>query len=350
MLRLDSHVPLVPPRPSVAPAAPRLLLVGEPSPGASPVQTLSRVFTDRGVHASVMHATKRPDLWLRRARDVDAIIFVAYRLTPDLIWRLEVAAAAHRPVIRWWVGSDVHAVTTNPGDAEAARQLDSVVSANIAVAPHLQAELAAVGVTASVIGIPSHRKAHQPVRWDTTIARSVVVYMPSNAAAFYGRGIVEPLAAANRDTHFHILCDDHNLLAYLPNVTCYGLIEEMEALYARSGCLLRVTQHDGMPRMILEAHAHGLYVIYNRPFPHCIEAHTFDEANAALARIANATEPNLAGVESQRNYDAQTEFVEPTLRVVRDACENLGARPYRATAKLPGMAARALFSSLRRRL
>ena len=350
VLRVDQISPGDPQRPAKVPATPRLLLVGEPSPGTSPVQTLVRVFAERGIDATVMPATKRPDLWVQRARQVDAVVFVAFHLTPDLVWRLEVAAAARRPLIRWWVGGDVYSVSTNPHEAEAARRLDVIVSANIVVAPHLQAELFHAGLMAGVIGIPSHRNAYQPVQWDPSIARTVVVYMPSNAAEFYGRGIIEPLAQANPDKHFHVVCDDRNLLSYLPNVTCYGLVEEMEALYGRSGCLLRMTRHDGLPRMIQEAHAHGLYVIYNRAFDHCIEAHTFEEAHAALAWVAGQPEANMRAVEGQRRHDVQREFIEPTLRVVRDACDNLGARPFRAAAKLPAMASRALVGSLRRQL
>ncbi len=54
----------------------------------------------------------------------------------------------------------------------------------------------------------------------------------------------------------------------------------MKPVYDRVGCLLRVTAHDGLPRMIIEALLLGKYVIYSHH----------------LDRFRRAASPNTGGI------------------------------------------------------
>lgn len=73
---------------------------------------------------------------------------------------------------------------------------------------------------------------------------------------------------------------------------------EMAGVYDRAGCILRVTKHDGLPRMLMERLLRGMYAIYSRPLSGCWEARTPEEIQRALVRYHATTAPNIAGREA----------------------------------------------------
>jgi hypothetical protein len=73
--------------------------------------------------------------WWRAAFSSDAMILVEYYL-PDLrsIIRLTLFALSDRPIICWWVGSDVWNCSRYPAVLEFAKYLDRFTAANVSVA------------------------------------------------------------------------------------------------------------------------------------------------------------------------------------------------------------------------
>ena len=67
--------------------------------------------------------------------------------------KLTTIALSGRPLIRWWVGSDVLNCSSCAEASQFATYLGKFTAANVAVAPHLVEELAQVGLEA--ICIPS---------------------------------------------------------------------------------------------------------------------------------------------------------------------------------------------------
>jgi hypothetical protein len=274
--------------------------------------------------------------WVREARASDAVVCIGYHTAPGLFIRIHLASLLGKPVIRWWVGTDVYNALTSPAIAHDARRMDRYVAANIAVAPHLRDELASVGIDASVIGIPSHRQPEfiEPT-WSSRIARSVLAYVPSSKPDFYGGPVVEQLARAMPELTFCVVRDEAGMYRHLPNVVSMPYVEDMDSLYRKAGCLLRMTRHDGLPRMVLEALARGRYVVYAWPLEGCIPARTFEQAQAALAQIAAATEPNRAGMHLMQRYDLDREFYQPWTEVVGQAPRSQRWRTCIARVRVP---------------
>ncbi len=52
--------------------------------------------------------------------------------------------------------------------------------------------------------------------------------------------------------------------------------------------------------MVLEAMAHGRYVIYSNKFPHTSFARDFESARVALEKILSKAKPNAAGADHVR--------------------------------------------------
>jgi hypothetical protein len=174
--------------------------------------------------------------------------------------------------------------------------VNRIVSANIAVAPHLVDELATIGIRARFVpsvldpGIVPRSLA----TWDGNL-RPVLIYLPTGRKDFYRIDVMEPVIAANPDMRFIVVADDTHELARYGNVESVGWVSDMRAFYARAGCVLRITQHDGLPRMLLEALLRGLYAIYSWPLDGCWQARTSEEVATALDRYRRMKAPNVQG-------------------------------------------------------
>ncbi|MDQ2930873.1 MAG: hypothetical protein M3Y05_08690, partial [Gemmatimonadota bacterium] len=61
------------------------------------------------------------------------------------------------------------------------------------------------------------------------------------------------------------------------------------------GCILRITKHDGLPRMLIEGMLRGMYAIYSWPLNGSWQARTPEEIQVALDRYRKASLPNVEG-------------------------------------------------------
>jgi hypothetical protein len=282
----------------VLPGRDYVIIVGEEPKASAPSLTLSRALARLGV--AVRFAP--PDRlgrreWVRMVRHAKAILLVLYNdMEVYLLSQLATAVAMDVPIVRWWVGTDVLNAITRKEVQTSALRIDSIVSANIAVAPHLVDELATVGIQArfvpsvldpNIVPLTMESWSERP--------RPVLMYLPERRKEFYGLGIIEPVIESNPDIEFIVVADQTHSLARYPNVESLGWVSDMRALYARSGCVLRITEHDGLPRMLMEALLRGLYAIYSWPLAGCWEAHTEEEISEALVRYRETTAPNVRG-------------------------------------------------------
>jgi hypothetical protein len=234
---------------------------------------------------------------MRLVRSARAIVLVSYNeVDVYLVSQLATAVAMDVPIVRWWVGTDVLNAVTRKEVRTGALRIDSIVSANIAVAPHLVDELATIGIEARFVPSVLDPKIVPPsIESWSEVTRPVLVYLPGGRKEFYGIGVLEPVIASNPDLEFIIVADQTHSLSLYPNVESLGWVSDMRALYARAGCVLRITAHDGMPRMLMEALLRGLYAIYSWPLAGCWEAHTAEEISEALVRYRKARTPNVRG-------------------------------------------------------
>ena len=60
---------------------------------------------------------------------------------------------------------------------------------------------------------------------------------------------------------------------------------------------LRMTEHDGLPKTILEALAYGRQVISTQKFPHCYVAANYEKLKVHFDHIITAPKLNVAGAE-----------------------------------------------------
>ncbi len=299
MSREDIEVAL--PRIQIATAARAeryVVIVGEKPKIPAPSFTLSKSLSRLGIGSRFAEANlmSRAE-WIRLLRGAMAVVIVSYtEMGTYLVSQLATAVALSIPIVRWWVGTDVlNAISSNAGIRNAKRT-DWIVSKNVAVAPHLVDELSTIGIRAQYVPsvIDSDMSSIVMADWarDT---KPVLLYLPGRRKKFFGIDAIKPVIARNPDLTFIVVADDTHSLAAYPNVESLGWVADMSHLYLRAGCVLRITDHDGLPRMLIEAMLRGLYAIYAWPLLGCWTARTSDEIDAALVRYRSATRPNLEG-------------------------------------------------------
>lgn len=285
--------------------APRhqILILGEEPRIPAPTLTLARALARLGVETRFVNANALPrPQWIRLLRSAKSILFVSYAKVPAyLLSQLATAVAMDVPIIRWWVGTDVLNVVSQEGLRRNAHRLDRIVSANIAVAPHLVDELATAGFEARFVPsvVDESISDIRVVEWSDT-PRPVLVYLPGNRKSFYGVEIIEPVIASSQDLRFIVVGDETHSLAVYPNVESLGWVPDMRSLYERAGCVLRITAHDGIPRMLIESMLRGLYAIYSWDLPGTWRALSSDDVLIALSRYRAMTTENAEGIEAMR--------------------------------------------------
>ncbi len=239
---------------------------------------------------------------------------------PDLylVKQLALAAALGCPVIRWWVGSDVMHCLSEPGSRARARIAASFSAESIAVAPHLVEELSSIGIRAKMIPTVIDPKFRHEIPTTQSCGKGILVYLPGTRAAFYGEAIVERAIRANPDLTFVIVADDKHRFRGVKNVESIGWVSDMKPIYDRVGCLLRMTEHDGLPRMIIEALLLGKYVIYSHQLPGTRLAKNYEEVQDGIDWFRRTVSPNMEGMTAVNAFFMPPPEIE-FARTIREA-------------------------------
>lgn len=220
--------------------------------------------------------------------------------------RTYVQALRGKPVVFHWVGTDVlfgikkarklTKLGADPKNLVKGLLFDFLRGKFVhwTVAPWLGEELSAVGISSKVVPLvsPLVDASIVPLPEDFT----VLAYLPDARSGFYGADVVYELAKLNPDVRFIIVATEQSPKD-LPNVEARGWVDPptMNEIYIQSSCLLRLVEHDGLPRMVLESLARGRYVIWSYAFPYVHQVRTLAQAQEALEQVKGETEPNVEG-------------------------------------------------------
>lgn len=194
-------------------------------------------------------------------------------------------------VHRYWIGGDVLAIQSmTPLKRRILLALSKVVfQGNTTTSSWLSDELEEFGLkTESMPFGPICCAAHHPLSAAPRGPYTVLHYSTPGCDEIYRPDILMKCAEGNPDVNF--ICIGNGALRSSGNVKSLGVIstDAVLRLYADCHCLLRVTSHDGFPRMIFEALAHGLDVVTNLRAPHTIFAETADDSVSAVRHLSRA--------------------------------------------------------------
>lgn len=291
----------------------RILLAGEPSIRSAPTLSLAKALTEFDItteHASGAERRSGTNWWKLVGRN-DALVLVTYE-RPDFLLQRHLHTARLRGCItvRWWVGSDVLYCLRSTRMAEAARSLDRALDLNLAAAPHLVNELGTLGIRSSYV--PSIYRPPKTSPPPPSLPPAVLAYLPTGRGDFYGADAVRQAVEANQDLEFIIIGDDSHALRSHPNVRSLGWVDNLDDVWPSIGVLMRITKHDGLPRMILEALSRHRQVIYAWPLAGCRQARTHQEIQVHLDEFKIMRSPNLDGPATAHKLagDAASRFLD----------------------------------------
>jgi glycosyltransferase involved in cell wall biosynthesis len=212
------------------------------------------------------------------------------------------------PRVIHWVGSDLQALAEQPRLARNCRG----TAVNLAEVDWTIAELRRLGLDATLAPLPPRIEAPEdppalPERF------TVLVYVPRSRGDFYGRREYERLirAFAGRPIRFIVVGGGECFAPDGADVISLGWCADLRGVYAQSTVLLRLTKHDGLSLMTLEALSYGRYVLWSRDFPFVTQVQSYADCERELSELlerhlAGALDPRSGASRYVRErYDAQ---------------------------------------------
>ncbi len=210
-----------------------------------------------------------------------------------------------KPVLFHWIGTDVYRFINESSIKRRLKKffIESENVKNLVVSENLKEELNLFNISSAILPLTKLNFIDEipplPEKF------SVLTYIPEKRWDFYNGDLILELAEKMPDIEFHLLAADKKRSGP-PNVFIYGFIEDVIPFYKKCSALIRVTLHDGLPKMVLETLSYGRYVLWSESFPHCTKVNNLDECISALNKLKMNSSPNTVGkkfVEENFNQD-----------------------------------------------
>ncbi len=229
------------------------------------------------------------------------------------VWFEMLAFLFRKPRVVHWVGSDIIALGRFAPYRLLWRLRGNRTTVHIAEIDWTVHELGTYGLVAHTVTLPLHLGTGKPAPLPGVF--TILFYIPAGYESFYGAEYCERLIEALRGLPVRFIVVGGGRIGVeddgcVQHITWAGTAEELDDTYARSTLLIRMTPHDGLSCMVLEALSRGRYVVWNHPFPHAHEAQSFDEVRAYVEdTLERFTDGTLSADEDaaafvQERYDA----------------------------------------------
>jgi len=281
----------------------RFLLIGEQPQKSSPLLTWAKSLQRTGNSVEFI-----PDLGkistrylIQKIKETDAVIFQGYKdISLYEIRQLSLVSIFNKPLIRKWSGSDVLYCYNYKKTYKRSKLLNNLVSQNISSETEsLINELKKINFYCTLIKPILSEPINFPVT-NKNLPQSVLVYLPDGRENFYGYNQVNQLIPLFRNLHFYIIANTKNLFDIYPNVTNLGWQDDLDKVWKKTGCLLRLTEHDGVSRMVCEALVRGKYIIFSQKLDGCWQATNIDSAKQHLTNFSKIQTINIKGLKAAK--------------------------------------------------
>ena len=277
----------------------KIIFIGEEPVKTAPTLTWANCLKNVGANYTYIDLNKiNTKYWIKEVLNSNIIICQWYAVIPGYEMRqLAIASLMGRAVIRKWSGSDVLYTINDIESCKSTKILNNITALNL-TSEHigLVQELATININCAL--------TQQVVTGVTTKntplvkGKSVLAYLPDTRYEFYGRIYIENLIKDYPNINFIIIADTKHALNKYSNVTSLGWVDDMDPVWNKTGLLIRITEHDGFPRSVVEALARGKYVIHNREFDGVWYAANQEEIKFCFERFINSNSVNTAGLDS----------------------------------------------------
>lgn len=201
-----------------------------------------------------------------------------------------------KKVIFHWIGTDVlKAISSRRKHFLLAKILQLFCNKNVCVADHLVSELHEINICSECLPLVGFDLIYNVTSLPKTF--TVLAYLPDKRNEFYGSKIIYSLANEFKNILFFVVGGEGLNQKTLPNVEYFGWQDDLGPIYKKSTVLVRMTKHDGTPRMILEALSHGRHVISSINFPHCYHADSYEQVKNNIVYLLENPTLNIVGAK-----------------------------------------------------
>ena len=205
----------------------------------------------------------------------DLIYIIGGDLRPNRYYRF--AFFLKKKIIMHWVGSDILATRDRQINGEKVCPLLLNKAVHWAEVDWTASELSALGVRTQIMPLTPATFPDEAAPFPVKFV--ALTYLPPGKEEFYGEAQLTRLAADLPEVLFLVA-------AALPaeikkewpsNLIPIGWVDNMAELYKEVTLLIRLTNHDGLSFMVLEALAYGRQVIWSYPFEGVHQARNYHE-------------------------------------------------------------------------
>jgi len=212
---------------------------------------------------------------------------------------LNLAIKWRKKIMMLWQGTDVLLATKRDKEKTILKTYINYAT-HFSDSEQLIKELDQIGISAELL----YFKHIEPLDNTTESFKTISAYsyIANGKEDFYGLNILRPLFERFKDIHFHIIGTEGKTFPSYPNVTYYGWINsrKYQEIAQNSPIFIRLTEHDGNSKSVMEAIANGSEVIWNMEHPKC---HLTNRNSESVIELFSKITQELAMHNNTRNIN-----------------------------------------------
>lgn len=200
----------------------------------------------------------------------------------------------NKPIFYHWIGTDVYRFTKDSFIKKQAKKLlikSSVVS-NLIVGQNLKDKLSNLGISSTVLPLVHLETVSEFPPLPTKF--SILIYLPKSHWEFYCGHMMMEVARLFPQIDFHILASG-DIPDSPGNMHTHNIVDDVGPFYKNCNALLRMTVHDGLAKMVLEALSYGRNVIWSESFPYCHKANNLNDLERVIKTLLQKPSLNEDG-------------------------------------------------------
>ena len=271
-------------------------------------ESLNQALKKRGYNTTLLPTTHIPKAKI--IKDVDIILGAYFQSA----WPWFVLGKLKRKkTICHWVGSDSVLAEQNLRRKLQTKIFSKFIDLHIAVSSRIQDELHEKGIESIEL---FHGSDIEPEDIPMPKRIGALVYFIEGREKLYGvKRVIEISENLNYvDFYFvgHFNPEKYKKKHNKSNLHFLGYVD-LTKLWPKISVIVRMTQHDGFPKIIIEAYSKGRYVVHNYPLPGVILSETNEDVVYELIKIQNENIINKKGIElfnKEFHYDKFLERFE----------------------------------------
>lgn len=198
-------------------------------------------------------------------------------------WVALCARLLRKPHVIHWVGSDIEYLKKRP--ALRKRMRSSGIKHLTEISWTAQ-ELQDLGLESDIAPLPLRHHSGGGVK-PLPERFTIMLYLPKSRTEFYGKTDYESVLEEFASESLRVLIVGGGELRVPAGVeaTNLGWRDDLRGVYEQATVLIRLTPHDGLSLMVLEALSFGRYVMWSKPFPYAFHIRAKSDLRTGLRSL-----------------------------------------------------------------